>query len=455
MASGRRRAVIWRRTAMDAARLPRRLARRGRRQCGSRASRSPTMSSPASSSKRGVQATYSLERIGLRTQQVSNLVIGDPGQSRPHRAHRARSQMRIKWNGSVEVYRIAARGVRLHGQGGRQQGQLGPDRQIASAAERQAIHAAQYRRRRRRYHDRAGDALSGRSASRCRGAAICRAGSRAGSPPRPRGWRPGACRLEQLRAYRLAGGRWRGARTSAGRSVRGRFTCPASRLALTEPRMEIDSTFSEAFGSFDGKGRLSMTSLVAGVNGLAAVNSNLTFKGSATDIRGRDRPSRAPGAAGAGARRPHQYRGPIPARRAARRADAGRRLWRVERPARAGADRGDHRAAGLGQGHAAGADRRGAGRARCAARRAASTSRDRSAWSTAAAAAGCGSAAPARARASGAAIDVSGGDGVTYLLAERAAARRRRHRRRGRRAADGADRAPPAAQRRGDERHRD
>ena len=50
--------------------------------------------------------------------------------------------------------------------------------------------------------------------------------------------------------------------------------------------MEIDSTFSEAFGSFDGKGRLSMTSLVAGVNGLAAVNSNLTFKGSPTDIAG-------------------------------------------------------------------------------------------------------------------------------------------------------------------------
>ena len=28
--------------------------------------------------KRGVQATYTLDRVGLRTQQVSNLVIGDP-----------------------------------------------------------------------------------------------------------------------------------------------------------------------------------------------------------------------------------------------------------------------------------------------------------------------------------------------------------------------------------------
>ncbi|MCY7397695.1 MAG: YdbH domain-containing protein, partial [Sphingomonas bacterium] len=64
------------------------------------------------------------------------------------------------------------------------------------------------------------------------------------------------------------------------------FICPTSRLALNEPRMEIDSTFSEAFGSFEGQGRLSMTSLVAGVNGLAAVNSKLTFTGTPTEIGG-------------------------------------------------------------------------------------------------------------------------------------------------------------------------
>jgi succinate dehydrogenase hydrophobic anchor subunit len=28
--------------------------------------------------RRGVQATYTLDRVGFRTQQVSNLVIGDP-----------------------------------------------------------------------------------------------------------------------------------------------------------------------------------------------------------------------------------------------------------------------------------------------------------------------------------------------------------------------------------------
>src|SRR5687768_14995660 len=64
--------------------------------------------------RRGVDASYRLDRVGLRTQQVSNLVIGDP--RRPDLTARfAQLQTRIQWNGSVEVYRIVARGVRLRG----------------------------------------------------------------------------------------------------------------------------------------------------------------------------------------------------------------------------------------------------------------------------------------------------------------------------------------------------
>src|SRR5688572_25152257 len=69
---------------------------------------------------RGVDASYQLDRVGLRTQQVSNLVIGDP--RRPDLTARfAQIQTRIQWNGSVEVYRVVARGVRLRGRlvGGR------------------------------------------------------------------------------------------------------------------------------------------------------------------------------------------------------------------------------------------------------------------------------------------------------------------------------------------------
>src|SRR6266496_3055548 len=64
--------------------------------------------------RRGVQATYHLDRIGFRTQEMHDLVIGDP--KRPDLvAQHAIIQMRLKWNGAFEVYRVFARGVRLRG----------------------------------------------------------------------------------------------------------------------------------------------------------------------------------------------------------------------------------------------------------------------------------------------------------------------------------------------------
>src|SRR5688572_18293332 len=64
--------------------------------------------------QRGVRATYQLDRVGLRTQQVSNLVIGDP--KNPDLVARY-AQIQLRWTltGSVGVYRIVARGVRLKG----------------------------------------------------------------------------------------------------------------------------------------------------------------------------------------------------------------------------------------------------------------------------------------------------------------------------------------------------
>ena len=63
---------------------------------------------------RGVQGSYHLDRVGFRTQQVSNLVIGDP--RHPDLTARfAQIQTRLQLNGNFEVYRIVARGVRLRG----------------------------------------------------------------------------------------------------------------------------------------------------------------------------------------------------------------------------------------------------------------------------------------------------------------------------------------------------
>ena len=64
------------------------------------------------------------------------------------------------------------------------------------------------------------------------------------------------------------------------------FNCPASRIQMVTPRLEVDSSFSEAFGDFDGKGRLAVASFTAGDNGLANLNANIGFKGTAKDARG-------------------------------------------------------------------------------------------------------------------------------------------------------------------------
>src|SRR4029450_1294097 len=64
--------------------------------------------------RRGVEATYTLDRVGFRTQQGSNLVIGssaNPDLS----VRRAIIQLKIGWTGSVKGYRVAARGGRLKG----------------------------------------------------------------------------------------------------------------------------------------------------------------------------------------------------------------------------------------------------------------------------------------------------------------------------------------------------
>src|SRR5689334_11438973 len=64
--------------------------------------------------RRGVTASYHLDRVGLRTQEVTNLVIGNP--KRPDLIARyAHIETRLRWNGNFEVYRIVARGVRLRG----------------------------------------------------------------------------------------------------------------------------------------------------------------------------------------------------------------------------------------------------------------------------------------------------------------------------------------------------
>lgn len=227
--------------------------------------------------RRGVTASYTLDRVGLRTQQVSNLSIGDPADP-DLTVKRAIVQLRVKWNGSVEVYRVVARGARL-------KGQLLPDGQVSwgqidkllpppsgrpfrlpeltvDLKDATVALATQY--------GRMGFAVEGRGNL---------SGGFAGKlAARSSGLDFGACRLDHFAALVDIGVTARRPNVKGPIGAQG-LNCPASNLHLTQPRMDIDSSFSEAFASFDGRGRLTLPSFQAGENGLANVTSNLTFRG--------------------------------------------------------------------------------------------------------------------------------------------------------------------------------
>ena len=228
--------------------------------------------------RRGVTASYTLDRVGFRTQQVSNLSIGDPANP-DLTVRRATIQLRIKWNGSAEVYRIVARGARLKGRllpsGRVSWGQIDkllpppsgrpfrlPDLTV-DVADATVSLATPY--------GPMGFAVAGRG-----NLSGGFAGKLAASSP---GLDLGTCRLDQFRAFVDVGVTARRPQVEGPIASRG-LACPASNLRIAQPRMEIDSSFSEGFERFDGGGRLTMALFEAGENGLANVASNVTFKGS-------------------------------------------------------------------------------------------------------------------------------------------------------------------------------
>ena len=96
---------------------------------------------------------------------------------------------------------------------------------------------------------------------------------------------PGKCELVGMRASLAVEIRARRPH-AVGPLNAARFDCPQSRIALVAPQLELDTWFSEAFASFEGKARMAVQSLTAGDNGLAALNGNLTFIGNPEAARG-------------------------------------------------------------------------------------------------------------------------------------------------------------------------
>ena len=234
--------------------------------------------------RRGVRATYNIDRVGLRTQEVSNLVIGDP--KHPDLTARyAQIQTRLAWNGTFEVYRIVARGVRLRGRlvGGKVRwGEvdklLPPPTNKPFALPNFALDVADSSIALATPFGPVGIALngSGQLSGGFKGRAALI------SPKLD----VGRCVARALHANMAV-------QVSARRpNVDGpvqlvQLACPASNFLVDQPRFDARASFNESFTNVDGSGRMAIRNLVAGANGLANFVGDLTYRGPLEDVRGR------------------------------------------------------------------------------------------------------------------------------------------------------------------------
>jgi len=236
--------------------------------------------------RRGVTASYHLDRVGLRTQEVHDLVIGHP--KRPDlTARHAIIQMRLKWDGSFEVYRVYARGVRLRGRmlrGKVSWGQI--DKMLPPPSDKPfALPSFSL--------DIDDSSIALVTPFGPLGVALQGNGQLSGgfkghlalASPR---LIPGRCGAENLRLNAAVAVVARRPQID-GPLTLDRFACPASRFQVVTPRFDAKASFNEAFTAIEGSGRMAIQSLTAGANGLAAFAGELTYKGPITKVSGRVR----------------------------------------------------------------------------------------------------------------------------------------------------------------------
>ncbi len=233
--------------------------------------------------RRGVEATYRLDRVGLRTQQISNLVIGD--RRRPDLTARfAQIQTRIKWNGSVEVYRVVARGVRLRGRIVKGKVSWGQIDKLLPPPTDKPFALPDF------VLDVADSSIALGTPFGALGVALTGTGNLSGgfkgkvAVASPR-LIPGLCRIDKLRANLAVEVEARRPHVEGPLQV-GRLICPKSRFEIVEPRFDINSRFNESFTRYDGSGRMAIRTLVAAENGLSAFVGDLTFRGDPTATYG-------------------------------------------------------------------------------------------------------------------------------------------------------------------------
>jgi translocation and assembly module TamB len=233
--------------------------------------------------RRGVTASYHLDRVGLRTQEVHDLVIGDP--KRPDLiARHAIVQMRLQWDGSFEVYRVFARGVRLRGRlvhGRVSWGQVDklmpPPSGKPFALPNFVLDVADSSIALSTPFGPVGVALQGNG--KLSGGFT---GHAAVVSPRLIPGRCGADNLRAALAVAVVGRRPR----AEGPVTLDRFVCPRSRFDVAAPRFDAKASFNESFTSVDGGGRMAIATLVAGANGLANFIGDISYKGPLDDVGG-------------------------------------------------------------------------------------------------------------------------------------------------------------------------
>jgi translocation and assembly module TamB len=234
--------------------------------------------------RRGVRATYTIDSLGLHNQVIRDVTIGDP--KRPDlTARNAKIQMRIRWNGSVEVYRIVARGVRL-------KGRLLPSGKVTWGEVDKLLPPPSGKpfRLPDLSLDVADAAIELQTPYGPLGFALAGAGNLTGgfkgyaAATAPR-LAIGACGLSGMKA-RFAVGVTARRPMVKGPLTATQFACPRSKIAMVQPRVDLDSRFAEGFDRFDGKGKMAVASFQAGENGLANMIATIAFKGDAKDFGG-------------------------------------------------------------------------------------------------------------------------------------------------------------------------
>ena len=234
--------------------------------------------------KRGVTASYHLDRVGLRIEEVHDLVIGDPAHPDLIARH-AIVQMRLKWNGNFAVYRIVARGVRLRGRlvhGKVSWGQLDkllpPPSNKPFALPNIVLDVADSSISLVTPFGPVGIAAEGNG--RLTGGFKGRV---AIDSPR---LAPGRCAAVDLHVNAAVSVVARHPHIE-GPVTLASFNCPSSNFYAIAPRFDANTKFNEAFTSVDGSGRMAISTLTAGDNGLANFTGDLTYKGTLAAVAGR------------------------------------------------------------------------------------------------------------------------------------------------------------------------